>query len=54
MQPEGMVERGLQRRWQHAAPPADPLDGDGPDLLGLGLGVAMQAGEVAGNSTWNG
>jgi hypothetical protein len=42
---EGLVELGHERRAQLAYPVADALDGNGPDLLSLRLGVPPQPGD---------
>jgi len=44
---EGLVKFGQERGGQLAYPLADALDGDGPDLLGLCLGVRPQPGGKA-------
>ena len=48
MDAERLVEFGDERSWQPPYPLADPLDGNGTDLLGLRLGVAGQPGLVGG------
>ena len=40
----GEGEGPVSQRGRAADAPADALDGHGADLLGLGLGVAVQAG----------
>ena len=44
---QGLVERSDVVARQGADPSADPLDGDGSDLLGLRLGVAGEAARLS-------
>jgi len=46
MKSQRFVERGELRCGQLPDPCSDPLDGDRPHLLGLGLGVARQSGVI--------
>jgi hypothetical protein len=48
MEPESGVEFGEQVLGHATDLAADPVEGDGPDLLGLGLGVVPEPGRGGG------
>jgi hypothetical protein len=54
MQAQGLVDLEHDRVRDDAESRAQSLDGNGPDLFGLRLGIAASPPSTACSRTWNG